>query len=70
VVRDKNHEPVVLGSLEDTLYVLDGLVFFNAVADEFPSDAFLAQKIVLRVGNQYRRIVFVDFHGSFPLVWD
>jgi len=66
--RDENLEPVDFGGLNDPLYVLDGLVLFDAVADEFPGDTLLTQKIVLRVGDHYRRIFLVDFHGFSPLL--
>jgi hypothetical protein len=44
--------------------VLDGVVLLDAVADQAPGDALLAQDVVLRVDHDERSIALVDLHGE------
>jgi hypothetical protein len=60
----KTSNPFFFLGFKDSLDVLDGLVLFDAVADQSPDDALLTQDIVLRVGVYHRGVVLVNVHGS------
>jgi hypothetical protein len=64
--RDEDLEPIGLGSLEEPLDVLDGLVLLHAVTNQLPGDALLTEEVVLRVGNQHCCILLVNLHGFPP----
>ena len=68
VGRYENLKPIILRGPHDLLDVFDGLVLCDAVANKPPGDTLLAQEIVLRVSNQYSRVVLVDFHGFSPFL--
>ena len=51
VRRNNDFETLLLGGGKQAGEVFDGVVFFDAVANQFPGDALLAQDIVLRVDD-------------------
>ena len=60
--RDKDLEAVRLCCLEDTLHVLNGMVFLKAFADQGPREASFTQHFILRIDKDYRGVVIVDIH--------
>ena len=47
--RDENLESMRLRGLEDTLHVLNSIVFLKTFADQGPRDSFFTQDLVLRI---------------------
>jgi hypothetical protein len=64
--RYEDQVSVIAGSNEDSLHVLDGLVFGGTRADRCPIRPFFAQHVVLRVDEDNGSVRFIDFHGRNP----
>ena len=64
--RDEDAEALFLRGFEESLDVLDGVVFLDTFADQTPRDALLTQDIVLRVDDDQRGVALLDFHGASP----
>src|ERR1700722_14181827 len=57
VVRRNEHlKSARLSSLEDALDVFDGIDFLETFVEQWPSETFLAQDIVLRIDNHNRGV--------------
>lgn len=69
VGRDGDPETSALRGLEESLDVRDGVVLLDALADQPPGDAMLAQDIVLRVDDDDSCIILLDFqiHAHSPV---
>src|SRR5262249_4739696 len=64
VVRgDEGPKALILRGLEEAREVLNRVVFLEAVAEQRPGEAFLAQDIVLRVDDDQGRVLWVKDQG-------
>src|SRR5262249_26832790 len=70
VRRNKHLEAMHLRGLEDTLHVLNSIVFSQTVAEQRPSQASFIQHLILRVDHYYCGVVLGDVHGfPFGITW-
>src|SRR5439155_20572523 len=64
--RDEDPETAVPRGPEEALQVLDGVVLLDAIADQPPGDACLAQDVVLRIDDDQGGVALVELHLEAP----
>ena len=53
-----------LGCFEKGVYVLHGVVGFDALANHAPGDALGTQEVILRIGHDQRGAALFDLHAG------
>jgi len=66
VGRDEDLEPMGFRCLEDPVYVLDGFVFRDALANDPPGQALLAEHLILWIDEDDRSVVLAYVHRASP----
>jgi hypothetical protein len=67
--RDEDLECVLPGRLEEALHVLDRPVLSDAVTDQAPSGALLAQHLVLGIDEDHGGVGATEVHHDDLLYW-